>query len=366
MAKKPFKGNYLTLEDVRITYDEKTDSIHLTSKDKDLPPGGFHLTLNKGRDAEQALRSLLINAGMAKPKEEDTIPQSVPEFPADHPHKGFALGKGKDGKVIYWEPDYSPHMFISGGTGRGKSVFLRNLIYAGLISRKVYELHILDTPLWEFHVVDLADACLGTEPRDNSTIQVYLKYPELLKGVARTLDDTEKLLQDAYAEMERRYDLMNQEGKVHYRYLNERLPGRVIIIDEASILLQDWSKDEDLDNKFKKQRILMLIHQISRKSKAAGIHLVLTSQDPGMLYGELEGNFSTKIAIGRHNKQASYSLLKNDEAALISDKTSGRCYIQSQGKGEEFQMFVTKTRPGQDIEALVRQLYKATKKVEKG
>lgn len=365
MAKKPLKGNYLTLEDVRITYDENTDSIHLTSKDKDLPPGGFHLTLNKGRDAEHALRSLLINAGMAKPKEEDTIPQSVPEFPADHPHKGFALGKGARGKVIYWEPDYSPHMFISGGTGRGKSVFLRNLIYAGLISRTANALHILDTPLWEFHVVDLKSASVGVDD-NRGDLQAYLKYNEVLKGMTYSIEGTEKLLQDAHDEMERRYELMKQEGKVHYRYLNERLPGRVIVIDEAYLLFEEQRRNESIKDYLQRQKIVMLIHEISRKSKAAGIHLVLTSQDPGLLFGELEGNFSTKIAIGKHNKQASYSLLKNHEAALISDKTNGRCYIKTRDQGEEFQMFITKTKPGQDIEPLVKQLYKATKKVEKG
>lgn len=364
MVKKPLKGNYLTLEDVRITYDKNTDSIHLTSKDKDLPLGGFHLTLNKGRDAEQALRSLLIDAGMAEPKEEDTIPQSVPEFPADHPHKGFALGKGANGKVIYWEPDYSPHMFISGGTGRGKSVFLRNLIYAGLISRTANELHILDTPLWEFHVVDFSNTTMGGHYYEGD-LQAYLKYPELLKARINTLEGTEKLLQDAHAEMERRYELMKQEGQPHYRYLKQRLPGLVIVIDEASDLFGEQHGSEHLKENLHRQASRMLIHEISRKSKAAGIHIVMASQDPGLLFGELEGNFSTKIAIGKHNKQASYSLLKNQNASLISDKTNGRCYIQTQDTGEEFQMFVTKTKVGQDIEPLVKQLYKANKKVEK-
>ncbi|HSN49726.1 MAG TPA: hypothetical protein VLR52_00745, partial [Bacteroidales bacterium] len=77
MAKKPFGGNYLKVE-FRVSYDKKTDSINLTSKDKDLQgEKGFRLTLNRGRDAEHELRKLLEREGLipkGKPKE---IPDRV-------------------------------------------------------------------------------------------------------------------------------------------------------------------------------------------------------------------------------------------------------------------------------------------------
>jgi len=75
MAIKPERGRYLALEDVRVSYKHKDDTIHLTSQDPDIPNGEFFITLNRNTSTESALRDLLTERGLIR--KEDT--QSVKE-----------------------------------------------------------------------------------------------------------------------------------------------------------------------------------------------------------------------------------------------------------------------------------------------
>jgi hypothetical protein len=351
MAKKPLRGNYLTLEDVRITYDKKTDSIHLTSKDKDLPDGGFHLTLNKGREAEQALRSLLINAGMAQDKEEDTIPKILP-FSVQEQANGITLGQGANGKWIRWIPENSAHMFISGGTGRGKSVFLRNLIYSGIVHNGLHELGATTEPVLEFYVADAK--MLGFPQMDGyqGDLATHTKDHSAIKTLAFTYGDIEAMIHECFDEMNHRYDVMEEQRIPTNSMLPEPFPRRIIIIDEAAHLFGDHGIDMDEAERGRHEELLHLIYHMSRVSRAAGIHLVMASQDPGFLFGEFKANFGTKIAVGKHTKQGSFSLIRGSEASLISGEVRGRCYIDNENNQEEFQMFLSSEKDGQNIKSL--------------
>lgn len=351
MAKKPAKGNYLSLEDVRISYDKKTGSIHLTSKDPDLPPGGFHLTLNKGREAEQALRSLLINAGMAEGKDADTIPKLLP-FSVQEQANGITLGQGANGKWIRWIPENSAHMLISGGTGRGKSVFLRNLIYSGIVHNGLHELGATTEPVLEFYVADTK--MMGFPEMDGykGDLATHTKDHSAIKTLAVTYDDIEAMIHECYDEMNHRYDVMEGQGSPTNSMLPEPFPRRIIIIDEAARLFGNHGLDMDEAERGRHEELLNLIYHISRVSRAAGIHLVMASQDPGFMFSEFKANFGTKIAVGKHTKQASFSLIQGSEASLISGEVRGRCYIDNESNQEEFQMFLSSEKDGQNIKSL--------------
>jgi Mrp family chromosome partitioning ATPase len=68
MSKTHPSRKYVTLDDVRATYDRKNDTIHLTSGDPDVQAGGFHLSLNRGTQTEKTLRELLTDEGVIKNK----------------------------------------------------------------------------------------------------------------------------------------------------------------------------------------------------------------------------------------------------------------------------------------------------------
>lgn len=60
MVKKHVSNKYVTLEDVRVSYNYKDDSIHITSGDPDVQSSGFHLSLNKDTQTERVLRNILV------------------------------------------------------------------------------------------------------------------------------------------------------------------------------------------------------------------------------------------------------------------------------------------------------------------
>lgn len=68
MSKTHHSQKYITLDDVRVSYDRKNDTIHLTSGDPDVQAGGFHLSLNRGTQTETTLRSLLTQENVIKNK----------------------------------------------------------------------------------------------------------------------------------------------------------------------------------------------------------------------------------------------------------------------------------------------------------
>ena len=335
MAIKPAKGNYLTLEDVRITYDKKTDSIHLTSKDKDLPEGGFHLTLNKGREAEQALRTLLMNAGMGKSKEEDPIPKNL-EFSIEEQTLGLTLGKGADGKSVRWLPDNYPHLFISGVAGKGKTHAMYNLIHAGVVQNALYDAGVINNH-WEFYMTwdipdrlkkdysgHISDAFFGNP---ESATQTRYMPGEIFD---HNLEGVNALLDACLNEIDFRYS-GNYEGN---------FPSRMVLIDEASLLVQWQGDNEDIAKS--KAEIWSKLKQIARIGRSAGVHLVIASQNPALLDGALGYGIKSLfgvISVGKQSKQSSLILTGTEDASLISDNIRGRCYAQGVGYTGEFQIY---------------------------
>jgi hypothetical protein len=62
MAELSNSGTYVKLP-CHIWYDKRADNIHVTSNDKDLPPGNLHMTAKKGTQSDKNLRVLLDNYG---------------------------------------------------------------------------------------------------------------------------------------------------------------------------------------------------------------------------------------------------------------------------------------------------------------
>ena len=130
---------------------------------------------------------------------------------------------------------------------------------------------------------------------------VYEGLPHLV--INEVLSDTNKVIQSlnwAIGEMERRYDLFNKKSRAGTYVINideynanlaegeEKLPKIVIIADEVAAMMQDAKKDmEDR------------IQNLTQKSRATGIHVILATQRPStdVITGVIKSNLKSRIAL---------------------------------------------------------------------
>ena len=119
------------------------------------------------------------------------------------------------------------------------------------------------------------------------------------------------VLQWAYNEMERRYDVFAQcqepvisdiEG-YNKEYASDtvaKMPRIVIIVDELADLMETCKKDMEAR-----------IRALAQKSRAAGIHLVLATQRPSVdiVTGTIKANLPSRIALKVMNYQDSQTIL---------------------------------------------------------
>lgn len=67
MAKLAAKGTYVKME-VQVWYDKKSDNIHITSSDPDLPATKLHMTAKRGTQSDANLRTMLQSLGVPASK----------------------------------------------------------------------------------------------------------------------------------------------------------------------------------------------------------------------------------------------------------------------------------------------------------
>lgn len=210
----------------------------------------------------------------------------------------ICIGVDEYGKAHFADLATAPHMLVGGTTGSGKSVFVRTLLrslFTLCKGQNKLELAILDPKKVDY--------------------QVFESEEDLFEN--HILDDYEEMyefLVDSVAEMERRYDLIKQYGVQKLSQLPENIRPlyRVIMVDELSNLLKQHNGIE--------QQLIIL----SEKARAAGIHMILSTQRPDaeVLKGTLRGNLPTRIA---------FQVQKSTESKIILDETGAENLL---GKGD--------------------------------
>ena len=212
---------------------------------------------------------------------------------AEHTSKlSFVLGQTPDGSTEIVDLVRLPHLLVGGASGAGKSIFLHAMI-ASLFCRYSPE-------EVRFVLIDLK----GTES------DIFSDLPHLARPVVRDA---------AIAEMERRYSLMRQKAEqgIVVRNLDEynravsegeRFPRIVIAADEYADILLCEKKD-----------LVENVVTLARKARAAGIHLVFSTQrcSAEVLSGDLLANFPSRIALRVATEAESRRLLGQSSAQSL-------------------------------------------------
>ncbi len=208
-----------------------------------------------------------------------------------------ALGKDIAGNAHFANIGKMPHLLVAGTTGSGKSVMIHSIINSILYKNGPERVR--------FIMVD---------PK-RVELTLYNKIPHLLTPVITDAKKCILSLKWAAKEMERRYDIL-QEHEVQniagyhnkvvapiYKKIEkakkkgkdttnietpEAMPHIVIIIDELSDIMSAYPKELEA-----------AIVRLAQKSRAVGIHLVLSTQRPSaqVITGLIKANIPTRIAL---------------------------------------------------------------------
>ncbi|KQY22811.1 hypothetical protein ASD16_09335 [Cellulomonas sp. Root485] len=183
---------------------------------------------------------------------------------------------GQPVQLDFSSPD-SPHLLVAGTTGSGKSVALETILH-GLIRYPSDSLRL--------RLVDPK----GTELLD------FQDDPHTDGLIGGDAVDAVEILEDAVAEMQRRYELMRPlraRNLVQYNQAVEaedRKPWVVIVLDEYA----DLTSDPD-----DKTRIEALLRRLTQKARAAGIHVIAATQRPSadVISTTIRSNLPAQLAL---------------------------------------------------------------------
>ncbi len=189
-----------------------------------------------------------------------------------------ALGMDVGGNPIYFDITKMPHMIIAGATGMGKSVCINGIIISILYKAKPDEvkLILIDPKKVEFNL--------------------YKDIPHLYAPIVSEPKKAAGALASAVAEMERRFELIEEVGVRDITSYNaatendpykEKMPHMVIIIDELADLMMTAPDDVEAS-----------ICRLAQKARAAGIHIIIGTQRPSVdvITGLIKANIPSRIA----------------------------------------------------------------------
>ncbi len=188
------------------------------------------------------------------------------------------LGADVAGKPIYFNIAKMPHLLIAGATGMGKSVCINSIIVSLLYKATPDEvkLILIDPKKVEFNI--------------------YKDIPHLYCPIVSEPTKAAGALASAVAEMERRFELIEEVGvRDIYNYNavtkddpdREFMPQMVIIIDELADLMMTAA-----------DAVESSICRLAQKARAAGIHIIIGTQRPSVdvITGLIKANVPSRIA----------------------------------------------------------------------
>lgn len=244
--------------------------------------------------------------------------ESIPIEPTIETSQWGELPIGLDGQGQWVDLDMSanPHSLIQGGTGAGKSVLLRTLMW-GALARG-----------WELAVVDVSKRGL-----DFRNFKPWVK--EGGWGCANH-EAAYNVIKSAYDEGQRRADILDELDTPKWLDLpveTRRKHGfrpLMLVVDEATSLVtvekpptglrpDDPERIAAQELAATQGRILTLLRKIARELRFVGVHLVVGTQqyraeDFGS--GALREQLGNRVLLGRASRTAIGMAVMNVEAAV--------------------------------------------------
>ncbi len=222
------------------------------------------------------------------------------------------LGKNIEGKSAWLEINKTPHMLVAGATGSGKSVCINTILASILLHATPYQVRLLliDPKMVEF--------------------TPFKGIPHLLAPIITDPTEAMFALAQVVEDMQSRYKLLAEFGVRKIEDYNDkvpksqRLPFIIIIIDELADLMMAASKEVETS-----------IARITQKARAAGIHLIVSTQRPStdIVTGLIKSNIPTRISFAVPTSIDSRTILDSPGAEKLLGK--GDMLVKTSGTGSE-------------------------------
>ena len=187
------------------------------------------------------------------------------------------LGQKVNGDAVWIDLPNAPHILISGTTGSGMSMLEQSIITTLMMRNSPESL--------KFVLFDL----------NRIKLNRFKDEPHLLYPIVRDANTAKHILNALCEEMESRYTSFCDTDCCNIDEYNEgaeeygapKLPHIVVVFDEYADLA-----DQD-------KSIYNSVISLAQKARAAGIHLIITTERPAtnVLTGVLKANLPTRIAL---------------------------------------------------------------------
>lgn len=237
---------------------------------------------------------------------------------SDFPWYKFPVGVREDESIVTWDSRQSAHGLVVGQAGAGKTMLLQGMLQH--CSK--------NSDHWDVYLLNL----YGSD-------RLLSQNSHVIKRSALTLEDIEETLQDIHLQMGQRFEQMRQEGLRMFSGKHT-----LVLIEEASAIMEPElsSTPENSAKNALRHSIFELITSLCRKGRAAGIHLVISTQHPGtkVMSAEIKANLGTVFVLGKASHVASYAALGTNTATSLSLNAQGRAVISQHGEKEIFQSFL--------------------------
>lgn len=210
------------------------------------------------------------------------------ENPAESWRK-VALGVNRENEVVYWDIMAHPHIAVSGPSGSGKTNLLETILT---------------------HCIQNGDKirAVGIDMYKNEMQEVE-KYEPAVLGVAKTTENALEACRFAHEYMMKNYEKMEDAGANHFLDLEEKPHLLLLVMDEMYTILKPYGDEEDS----LKEEMKKILLDIARLGRAAGVQIVLSSQqiNPDIIADELYGNIANHVSMGADDYSApGHGLLK--------------------------------------------------------
>jgi len=317
------------LDTARLNDEKITAGVRLTVVQAKIPTKKnlTHIT-NKSKDIQAALG--VSSVGIEQGNEPDTVQFVIPndkptvislrelletaefkEFASEN-DLAFAVGVDEINQPLFLSLTKLVHLLVAGIPGSGKSVFLNALIVSLLVNYTPDQLTLL--------MID---------PK-SVELQQYVGLPHV-RDVITDMSEASASLQRLVSDMDARYKLFVEAGvrdiKVYNKKVATPLPYIVCVIDEYADLKDTNPEVEDH------------VARLGQKARAAGIHLVISTQRPStdIISGRVKAVIPNAISFNLNTSTNYRTVFAKTIPYNLLGKGDGVMRIE--GASQEFQRF---------------------------